>query len=84
MDLVFPDLDPFQIQTQAANMEGVPLSDLVMLVCAVLVALAAGVMVAYGACIAMFGLFRMHAKQIAPATVKSPVHVPGNAEVVEG
>ena len=58
------------------------MSDLVMLVCAVLVALAAGVMVAYGACIAMFGLFRMHAKQAA--TAPSPVHVPSNAEAVEG
>ena len=84
MDLVFPGLDPFQNETQAASVEDVPLSDLVMLVCAVLVALAAGVMVAYGACIVMFGLFRMHAKQVAPATVKSPVQVPSNVEVVEG
>jgi hypothetical protein len=57
-------------------------SDLVVLVCAVLASLASGVMVAYGACIAMFGLFRMHAKQVAP--VKSPVRVPSNAEAVEG
>lgn len=69
---------------QAASVEDVPLSDLIMLVCAVLIALAAGVMVAYGACIAMFGLFRMHAKQVAPATAKSAVHVPSNAEAVEG
>jgi hypothetical protein len=34
-----------------------------MLVCAVLAALAAGVLVAYGVCLGMFGLFRMHAKQ---------------------
>ena len=58
------------------------MSDLVMLVCAVLVALASGVMVAYGACIAMFALFRMHAKQVAPAN--STVQVPSNAEAVEG
>jgi hypothetical protein len=53
-----------------------------MLVCAVLVALATGVMVAYGACIAMFSLFRTQAKQVAPA--KSPVRVSSNAEAVEG
>ncbi|HEY4379221.1 MAG TPA: hypothetical protein VGN01_02680 [Acidobacteriaceae bacterium] len=58
------------------------MSDLVMLVCAVLVALASGVMVAYGACIAMFALFRMHAKQVAPA--KTPVQAPNSATILEG
>jgi hypothetical protein len=61
--------------------EDVPLSDLVMLVCAVFAALAFGVLAAYGVCLAMFGLFRMHALQ---AVVKAPVRVASGAEVVEG
>ena len=62
-------------------MESVPLSDMVMLVCAVLAtSLATGVLAAYGVCLAMFGLFRMHARQ---TTVKSPVRVSTPAEAVE-
>jgi uncharacterized protein (DUF2062 family) len=56
------------------------LSDLVMLVCAVLAALAAGVLVAYGACLAMFGLFRT---QTRPA-VQASVRVTSGAKIVEG
>jgi hypothetical protein len=52
-----------------------------MLVCAVLAALAAGVLVAYGVCLSMFALFRMHARQ---AAVKSVVSVSSSASVVEG
>jgi uncharacterized protein (DUF2062 family) len=37
----------------------------IVLVCAVLASLAVGVLVAYGVCIAMFGLFQMHARQVA-------------------
>jgi len=55
--------------------------DSVMLVCAVLGSLASGVMVAYGACIAMFGLFRIHARQ---AAVEQTVRMGGSASVVEG
>jgi hypothetical protein len=51
-----------------------------MLVCAVLAALAAGVLVAYGVCLGMFGLFRMHTKQV----VKAPVRVASGAKPVEG
>ncbi len=36
-----------------------------LLVCAVLGSLAAGVLVAYGVCLAMFGVFRLHARQAA-------------------
>ncbi len=36
-----------------------------MLVCAVLASLAVGVLLAYGICIAMFRVFRMHAQQVA-------------------
>jgi len=39
--------------------------DSLMLACAVLAALAAGVLVAYGVIVGMFGLFRMHARQAA-------------------
>ena len=35
-----------------------------MLVCAVLMSLAVGVLVAYGVCLAMFEVFRMHARQV--------------------
>jgi hypothetical protein len=52
-----------------------------MLVCAVLASLAAGVLVAYGVCVGMFGLFRMHAGQ---TVVKTPARVASGAKVVEG
>jgi hypothetical protein len=58
-----------------------PLSDFVMLACAVLAALAAGVLVAYGVCLGVFGLFRMRAKQ---AAAEAPVRVASGAKVVEG
>ena len=57
------------------------MADLLMLVCAVLAALAAGVLVAYGVCLSMFALFRVHARQ---AAVKSVVSVSSSASVVEG
>lgn len=37
----------------------------VVLISAVLASLAAGVLVAYGICVAMFSAFRMHARQVA-------------------
>jgi hypothetical protein len=52
-----------------------------MLVCAVLAALAAGVLVAYGVCLAMFGFFRMQARQMA---VKLVVRATSSTSVVEG
>jgi hypothetical protein len=48
-----------------------------MLVCAVLASLTAGVLVAYGVCVGMFGVFRMHARQ-------TPMRVATGAKVVEG
>jgi hypothetical protein len=57
------------------------LSDLVMLVSAVLAALAAGVLVAYGVCLAMFGFFRMQTRQVA---VKPVVRATSSTSVVEG
>jgi hypothetical protein len=45
----------------------------IVLVCAVLASLAVGVLVAYGVCIAMFGLFQMHARQVAGNGARSVV-----------
>jgi len=58
----------------------VPLSDFVMLVCAVLASLAMGVLVAYGVCVGMFGLFRMRVRHAA----EEAVGVASGAEAVEG
>lgn len=53
-----------------------------MLVCAVCGALAAGVLAAYGVCLGMFSIFRMHAKQVA--VKRAAVRVQGAASVVGG
>jgi hypothetical protein len=51
----------------------------IMLICAVLASLGVGVLVAYGVCIGMFGVFRMHARQVAAekmaGRVGAPAHV---------
>ena len=57
------------------------MSDSVMLVCAVFASLAVGVSLAHGVCLAMFGVFRMHARQVAAERV---VPLSGTASVVEG
>ena len=67
-------------KTQEAKVEE-SVIDSVMLVCAVLASLAAGVLVAYGVCLTMFGLFRIHARQVP---VKSAVRVSQPAGIVEG
>ena len=48
-------------------MEGVGLVSSVMLICAVALSLASGILVAYGLCVGMFRVFRMHAQQVAAA-----------------
>ncbi len=53
----------------------------IVLVSAVLASLAVGVLVAYGVCIAMFGIFRMHARQVAAGGRSRRVVAP--AQVVE-
>ena len=58
----------------------VPLSDFVMLVCAVLASLAMGVLVAYGVCVGMFGLFRMRVRHAA----EEPVGVASGAVETSG
>jgi hypothetical protein len=39
-----------------------------MMISAVLLAMASGVLFAYGLCVAMFGMFRIHARQVAGST----------------
>jgi predicted phage tail protein len=50
----------------------------IVLMCAVLASLAVGVLVAYGVCMAMFGVFQMHVRQVAAngaRRVVAPVQV---------
>ncbi len=54
----------------------------IVLVSAVLASLAVGVVFAYGVCIAMFSIFRIHAQQVAAVRVSRSVVVP--RPVVEG
>lgn len=54
--------------------------DLIVLVCVVLAALAAGVLAAYGVCLAMFAAFRMHVRQVAMGkSIASAASVTGAA-----
>jgi len=43
----------------------------IMLICAVLASLATGVLAAYGVCIAMFNIFRIHARQVAVKSARA-------------
>ncbi|MDW5264518.1 MULTISPECIES: hypothetical protein [Acidobacteriaceae] len=43
----------------------------IMLICAVLASLATGVLAAYGVCIAMFNIFRIHARQVAVKSART-------------
>jgi hypothetical protein len=60
---------------------GVLVNSSIVLVCAVLASLAIGVLAAYGLCIAMFKVFRIHARQVA---VKSARRVVVPARVAQG
>jgi hypothetical protein len=53
----------------------------IVLICAVLASLAVGVLVAYGVCIGMFGVFRIHARQVAEDSAR---RVLAATQVVEG
>jgi hypothetical protein len=57
------------------------MSDFVMLICAVLAALASGVLLAYGVCLAFFGLFNSPAPKPAAESV---VPVSSPAGILEG
>ncbi len=49
------------------RVDGVGLVSSLMLICAVVLSLASGVLAAYGLCTGMFRVFRMHARQVAAA-----------------
>ena len=48
-----------------------------LLVCAVLASLAFGVLLAYGLCLAMFRVFRVHSRQVLQRRALRPVPVRG-------
>lgn len=48
-------------------LEGNAVGVMLLLVCAVLASLTAGVLLAYGICVGMFRIFRIHAEQVAQA-----------------
>jgi hypothetical protein len=48
----------------------------IMLICAVLASLGVGVLVAYGVCVAMFEVFRIHARQVAAEKIAGRVGAP--------
>jgi hypothetical protein len=52
----------------------------IMLACAVLASLGLGVLVAYGVCIAMFGIVQMHVRQVAGNVAR---RVSASAQVVK-
>ena len=54
----------------------------IVLISAVLASLASGVLVAYGICMAMFGVFRIHARQVAAGSSARAVTV--SAEAAKG
>ena len=54
----------------------------VVLISAVLASLASGVLIAYGICIAMFNVFRIHARQVAALRTAQKL-VPTASRVVE-
>lgn len=56
------------VPARRLRMSGVTVSTSVVLICAVLASLAVGVLVAYGICLAMFQMFRVHARQIHSQT----------------
>ena len=56
-------------------------SDWIVLVCSVLASLASGVLAAYGLCMGMFSLFRVHARQVA---VTSERRIAATARPVQG
>lgn len=53
----------------------------IVLISAVLASLAVGVLVAYWVCMAMFGVFRVHARQVAERSLQRVV---AQTQVVQG
>jgi len=64
----------------AEEKAGVVVNSSIVLISAVFASLAAGVSLAYGICMAMFGIFRIHARQVAAERSARTVV----AQVVEG
>jgi hypothetical protein len=64
------------------KIEGVVVNSSIVLVSAVLASLAVGVLFAHGVCIAMFNIFRIHARQVAAVRQARSVVAP--TQVVEG
>ena len=58
--------------------------DLIVLVCVVLAALAAGVLAAYGVCLAMFAAFRMHVRQVTVGKSVAAVNAPAGTATAIG
>lgn len=58
---------------------GIVLISTMLLVCAVVASLGVGVLVAYGVCVSMFEMLKIHARQVAAARV-----VAVRLDVVEG
>ncbi|NYF81089.1 hypothetical protein [Granulicella arctica] len=56
------------------------MSTSIVLACAVLASTAAGVLLAYGVCRAMFALFRIHARQVASRSAHSVSPAPQTVE----
>jgi hypothetical protein len=81
MNLISLTLDHFWGTKRPRAWRIFPVTDLLMLMCAVLASLAAGVLAAYGVCLGLFGLFRTHARQ---APVKQVVRAASSAPIAEG
>jgi ABC-type glycerol-3-phosphate transport system permease component len=62
---------------------GVFVNSSIVLICAVLASLAVGVLSAYGICMAMFNVFRIHARQVAVKSAKSAPGVVAPTHVVQ-
>jgi hypothetical protein len=55
-----------------------------MLICAVLASLAVGVLLAHGVCVAMFAIFRSHARQVAANRIPASQPQTARLEVMRG
>ena len=53
----------------------------IVLMAAILASLAVGVLVAYGVCLAMFGVFRIHVQQVAAGSAR---RIRSSAQVAQG
>jgi hypothetical protein len=54
----------------------------ILLICAILASLAVGVLTAHGICVALFAMFRTHARQVAASRL--PKHQTSQLEAMRG